>query len=95
LPKVIDRQLTITSPITTGPVTLSGGGTVQVMQVASGAKLNLMRLTISDGVTSSVYGGGIDNEGTLTLYNTALTGNSANDGYGDAGYGGSFTMAAR
>jgi hypothetical protein len=38
---------------------------VQVIQVASGATLNLIELTIANGFTSS--GGGIFNEGALTI----------------------------
>jgi len=87
LPKVTDRQLTITGPITgPGHITISGGGTVQVMQVALGSKLNLMRLTIANGNNLSTgLGGGIGNEGTLALYNTSFTNNNT-DGAGGAIY---------
>src|SRR5690348_1731169 len=40
LPEVTDSQLTINGPASPG-ITFDGGGKVQVMQVASGAMLNL------------------------------------------------------
>src|SRR5215469_16847947 len=54
LPKVTDRQLTITGPITgPGHITISGNSAVQVMQVALGARLNLTKLGIVNGNNSS------------------------------------------
>ncbi|MBV8362095.1 MAG: hypothetical protein JO189_29810 [Deltaproteobacteria bacterium] len=74
LRKVTDRQLTIT-----GPITISGGGAVQVMQVALGARLNLMRLGIANGNNVSTgKGGGIDNSfGTLAITNSNFADNSS------------------
>jgi hypothetical protein len=45
-------------------MTIDGGGAVQVMQVASGATLNLKYLTLAHGLAQSGGGGGIVNEGT-------------------------------
>jgi hypothetical protein len=47
--------------------TIDGGGVVQVMQVASGATLNLKNLIITQGRPSDLFGGGgIFNVETLT-----------------------------
>ncbi len=60
----------------TGPVTVSGGGTVTVIQVDSGVTSTLSGLTISGGSTAS-NGGGIYNEGTLTITDSLVTNNQA------------------
>jgi hypothetical protein len=90
LPTVTDHLLTIDAPYPTR-ITISGDNNVQVMRVAAGARLNLQRLTVSEGFnvccTGTEKGGGIDNDGTLTLYNTAFTGNMAG-AYGGAIYNG-------
>ncbi|MBV8356374.1 MAG: hypothetical protein JO189_00345, partial [Deltaproteobacteria bacterium] len=70
LPTITDRNLTIKGPALPG-ITIDGsnGGypnSVQVMQVASGATLNLNKLTIANG-GSFGSGGGIFNNGTLTV----------------------------
>jgi hypothetical protein len=75
LPQVTDSKLTINGSASPG-VTLDGGGGVQVMQVASGATLKLDNLTIADGVAVSPGGGGIENDGTLTVTNSTFAGNS-------------------
>lgn len=68
--------VTITGPASPG-ITISGGDKVQVMQVASGATLDLENLTIADGLAESVDGaGGISNQGTLTVTNSTFSGNS-------------------
>jgi CSLREA domain-containing protein len=64
LPQVTGFFLTINGPPSPG-ITINGGGKVQVMMVASGTTLNLNGLTIA--------GGGIYNNGTLTVTNTAFS----------------------
>jgi CSLREA domain-containing protein len=59
----ITGNLTITGPIGLPGITISGGGQVQVTQVASGATLKLNNLTISDGA-SDFQGGCVENDGT-------------------------------
>ena len=69
----------------TGPaagVTVSGGGTSRVFQVDSGVTADLSGLTITGGNASNDSGGGIYNNGTLTLSNSTLSGNSATYGSG-------------
>ena len=68
----------------TGPaagVTISGGGTSRVFQVDSGVTASLSGLTITGGSTSG-YGGGLYNEGTATLTDCTVSGNSAREGGG-------------
>ena len=81
LPEVTDSQLTITGPAAPG-IIIDGGGNpfevflmqgVQVMQVASGVTLNLKQLTIADGFSFDP-GGGIRNDGTLTVSNSTFSG---------------------
>ncbi len=56
-------------------VTVSGGGSVQVFSVSSGATVTLNGLTITGGHVSA-YGGGVMNRGHLTVSNSTVTGNS-------------------
>jgi hypothetical protein len=60
---------------------------VQVMQVASKATLNLTRVTIADGFTDA-NGGGIENEGKLTVTDSAFSGNTGGDPFSGVGDGG-------
>jgi hypothetical protein len=78
LPEVTDGNLTINGPASPA-ITIDGGGAVPVMQVASGPTLDLKNLAIAHGsnVTSSTAAGGISNEGTLTLTNSTISGNTA------------------
>ncbi|MGP0066466.1 MAG: choice-of-anchor Q domain-containing protein [Isosphaeraceae bacterium] len=59
-------------------LTLSGGGAVGVISVASGTTATLTGLTITSG--HSTTGGAIDNAGNLTVTDSTLTGNSAVNG---------------
>ena len=72
-------QLTIDTETTldaTGhSVTLSGGGTTRVLQVQSGGKLTLKRLTISDGYVSMGFGGGLLNSGEATVSDCTFSNN--------------------
>jgi predicted outer membrane repeat protein len=80
LPEITDVELTINGPPSPG-ITISGGGKVQVMQVASGATLNLKNATIAEGsifFVSLGSGGGIENQGTLTVTNSTFLSNRTN-----------------
>ena len=75
LPNITDAAgLTIDG--TGQAITVSGGGTVQVMVVSSGAQLTLESLTVADGFISGA-GAGILNSGTLNVSNSTFSGNSA------------------
>ena len=65
-------------------ITVSGNNAVRVLDVRSGAKLILNNLTVANGRGAS--GGGIYNNGTLTVTNSTLSGNSAPD-VGNSGGG--------
>ena len=56
-------------------ITVSGNNAVRVLEVRSGAKLTLNNLTVANG--RGAGGGGIYNNGTLTVTNSTLSGNSA------------------
>jgi hypothetical protein len=66
------------------------GGDYRIFTVASGATVILSGLTITNGSTSE-NGGGIYNNGTLTLNNDTVSGNTASSGLGAAG-GGIFNL---
>jgi len=80
-------------------INLLHGGTTSVFQVAQGVTASLSGLTISGGNAETVGGvngdgGAIDNSGTLTLTNMALTSNDAIDGAGIANEpGGKLTVS--
>jgi predicted outer membrane repeat protein len=59
-------------------ITVSGGGSVRVLSVASGATLDLRNLTVAGGFTNDNLGGGIHNAGTLTVTNSTISDNRAN-----------------
>ena len=61
----------------TAGVTISGNDASQVLVVFPGAQVNLTGLTISNGAVNG-NGGGIYNEGTLTLFDSIVSGNLAN-----------------
>jgi hypothetical protein len=59
-------------------ITVDGAGTYQVLVVNSGAALNLSHLTIAHGHSAEfVNGGGISNNGALSVSNSTFSGNSA------------------
>jgi CSLREA domain-containing protein len=93
LPEITDSQLTINGPASPG-ITISGGGKVQVMQVASGATLNFKNATVAEGnrTFSGSSGGGIENEGTLTVTNSTFSGNSVDFTGGGIENGGALTI---
>ncbi len=60
---------------------ISGGGESRVFQVDQGASASVIGLTITGGVTTG-DGGGVLNDGTLSLAGVAVVGNSAANGGG-------------
>jgi hypothetical protein len=84
-PQTITLSSTLTLSETAGPevisgpgaslVTVSGNNSVGVFSVSSGVTATLAGLTISGG--SAYMGGGIYNQGMLTVSNSTLTSNSA------------------
>jgi len=74
---------------------ISGNDSVQVMQVASGASLNLSGVRISRGATQlGGFGGGISSSGSLIVSDSIFTRNKADAGGAIDSYGGgSLTVA--
>ena len=65
---------------------IDGGGISTVISIVNtAANVTLSKVTISNGV--SAFGGGIYNEGTLTVNSSTISGNTAADSFGYA-YGG-------
>ncbi len=58
-----------------GLVTVSGNNTSEVFNIAGDTVVSMSGLSIIDG--NGIFGGGLFNEGTLTITNTTFTGNSA------------------
>ncbi len=69
-------------------LTVNGGGLYRVLNVDSVADLTLDNLTIANGNTSN-SGGGVNNNGIMTLTNSVLSGNSAVGGIYSNTFGGS------
>ncbi len=94
LPQIL-KPVAITGP-GTALLTVSGGNTVQVFFVGSGVTASISNLTIANGNPNNVAsgdGGGIRNDGTLTVTNTTLSSNSAGgDGGGGIFNAGMLTM---
>ncbi len=68
-------------------ITVSGNNAVQVLIVNAGAELTLINLTVANGRIGSDpdfegFGGGIANEGALTVVNSTFEGNHAGCGGG-------------
>jgi CSLREA domain-containing protein len=96
-----DTELTIT-----GDLIITGGGAAitiidgnkslrpdrGVLRINGGVTVNISGVTIRNGARTSLgtFGGGISNSGTLTLINSTVSGNSANDdggGISNANFG--------
>jgi hypothetical protein len=72
-------------------LTLSGNNAVGVFQVASGVTATLLGLTISDG--SAINGGGINNAGSLTVTDSVVANNGANNDGGGVENTGSLALS--
>jgi len=92
----ISTSLTISGPGASN-VAISGNNAVQVVSISGGTTVTIDGATIENGNSSAgyyygiAYGGGIANAGTLTLSNSAVSGNStsiAKLGYFGRSYGG-------
>ncbi|HKQ99532.1 MAG TPA: Calx-beta domain-containing protein [Pyrinomonadaceae bacterium] len=84
---IINKNLTINGPTgAANRVTVSGGGSIRVLQINGAVTVNISDLTISNGqVSGANNGSGINNNGgTLTLTNSTVSGNSSTG----SGFGG-------
>src|SRR5208283_497677 len=83
----INTSLTIDASALPAGIQINGNGSVQVFNVASGTTNVLNSLTITNGNANGAYsahsglygnsGGGIYNDGTLTVNQCTLSGNNA------------------
>jgi uncharacterized repeat protein (TIGR01451 family) len=80
----LELSNTSTAEAINGPtagVTVSGGNAIRVFQVDHGVTASLSGLTITGGLTTGI-GGGLDDQGSVTLANCTVAGNSAATGGG-------------
>jgi hypothetical protein len=83
--------LTTINGSTTTPVIVDGGKTYEVFSVGPGNTAAINNLTIQNG-NSSGNGGGVSNQGTLTITNSKLAGNAAATSGGAIANQGSLTL---
>jgi len=85
---LLNKDVTIVGPAGS-PQVISGGGNDRVFEIASGVHATLENLMIRDGQPQG-SGGGILNQGVLTIGHSAITANKGGDnGFGnDNGVGG-------
>jgi BspA type Leucine rich repeat region (6 copies)/Concanavalin A-like lectin/glucanases superfamily len=74
---LLDRNLTLDASGLPNGLVIDGNASSRVFEVASNCTVVLDSLTITNGNASGNYGGGIYNNGTLTLNECTLAGNSA------------------
>ena len=87
----LNQNLTIDASALPGGIAINGNQNGNVFAVAGGATNVLIALTITNGSTAG-GGGGIDNDGTLTVNQCTLTGNTAAEGGGIFNWGNTLTM---
>jgi len=76
---VIDTDITLDGG---GNLTVDGNRTHRLFSVPEGVTAELIGFTVANGSETNENGGGILNEGTLTLMNSTVSGNSAGDDSG-------------
>lgn len=72
---ILDNNMTLDGSALSSNVKVSGGGSVRVFRVSTGASVDIDHLDIIDGFADN--GGGIYNEGALSISHSTLSGNSA------------------
>lgn len=68
-------------------LTINGNNTHRVFNISSGSNVNMSDLTITQGRIFGNGGGGVLNNGNLTLTNTVLNANTSNTGSGLSNFG--------
>ena len=82
---VISKELTLDGRALSTPVTLSGQGTVRILQVSNSARVTLAGLTLTRGKAPGTENGGalrVDTGAIVTLTNSTLFSNTAYYGGG-------------
>ena len=95
---IVDRNLIIrgqgTANTTAQAASTPETGIGPVFVVNSGVVATIQEMTISNGSSySPPYGGGVLNQGSLTISNSTLAGNSSRYGGGVHNYGGTLTVS--
>ena len=94
---LISKNLTIQGPganvLTIMRSAAGGTPDFRIFQIAGGQTVNISGLTLSNGKTGSANGGGILNNGTLTLKNSAVSNNSTTNGNGSGIFNNSGTLS--
>ncbi len=75
-PLLISKNLNIQGP-GASRLTISGNYAFQAFVIAPVSTVSISGLTIANGYDSGINGGGIQNDGTLTVANSTFSGNSA------------------
>ncbi len=90
LPSITDTDgLTIDGD---NAVTVDGAGSFRVFSVNAGAALTLQDITVANGNAGAGFGGGISNDGTLTVSGGTLSTNGASQGGGIYNASGTVTV---
>jgi hypothetical protein len=77
---IASREIVIDADVTLdggGILTVDGNGAHRVFSVPEGVTAELIGFTVTNGRQTDEHGGGIRNEGTLTLTNSTVSGSSA------------------
>ncbi|HNG34796.1 MAG TPA: Ig domain-containing protein, partial [Blastocatellia bacterium] len=78
---LIDKDLTINGG-TNGVTVTRSSGTFRIFKIDSGVTASLSKLTITNGNPGSDQAGGVQNNGTLTMTDCAISGNTSIQGGG-------------
>jgi hypothetical protein len=77
---LLSNSVTIDASALTNGIRINGNGTNRVFEVPVGVTVALKGLTITNGGAGAGFGGGVLNDGTVTLLQCTLVGNSAYQG---------------
>lgn len=86
----IAKNITIEQTSSTAPITINTEG-ARVFEISTGFNVTLIRLRITGGDNGD-RGGGILNNGTLTINQSTISGNTASQGGGIFNNGGTLTL---
>ncbi len=87
---VVSKNLTVNGPV--AGITVSGNNASRVFEISGGVTANMSGLTLAGG-NGANSGGGILNDGILTLTNSTISGNTANNEGGGIFNGGTLTVS--
>ncbi|HEX4343442.1 MAG TPA: glycosyl hydrolase family 28 protein [Verrucomicrobiae bacterium] len=79
---VLNTNLTMDASALTNGIQINGNHAGRIFTVPNGVTVVLNSLTITNGLVINLPGGGIENDGTLTVNNSTFLGNSSADGGG-------------